>query len=49
MNNVMDYPVLVFVISFFATWLSAQLGGRAPRNLQCCSAKLMSGRQQHQV
>ena len=26
MNNPMDYPLLVFVLSFFVLWLSARIG-----------------------
>src|SRR5271169_6453221 len=37
MNNVMDYPLLVFVVFFFAMWLSAQIGAsvlKTRRNLE---------------
>ena len=37
MNNLMDYPLLVFVVSFFAMWLSAQIGAsvlKTRRNLE---------------
>src|SRR5258708_11266053 len=34
MSNVTDYPVLVFALSFFTLWLSAQIGASVLRRRQ---------------